>query len=57
MMFERYDETEAAHAAPRGLENAFRGTRITCDFARQTPDATKVSASPRGDEIISGMPA
>jgi isocitrate dehydrogenase len=57
MMFESCDETEAAQATPRGLENAFSSTHITCDLARQTPDATKVSASPCGDEIITGMPA
>lgn len=56
-MLEFRDCREAAELTRRGLENAFRATRFTCDFARQTHDVTHVGTAPYTADIITGIAA
>jgi isocitrate dehydrogenase len=46
---------EAADLIVRGLEGAIRAKTVTYDFERLMPDATKVSTSEFGEQIIAHM--
>ncbi|MEM8601937.1 MAG: isocitrate/isopropylmalate family dehydrogenase, partial [Bacteroidota bacterium] len=55
MMFRYMGWTEAADLIIEGVAGAIRGGRVTYDFARGMENATKVSTSDFGQEIIDNM--
>ena len=55
MMLRFMGWTEAADLVIKGVENAIKSKRVTYDFARMIPDATEVSCSGFGAQIIAGM--
>jgi isocitrate dehydrogenase len=55
MMLEYLGWHEAANLITKGLEASILAKRVTYDFERLMPGATKLSCSGFGDEIISHM--
>jgi len=55
MMLRHMGWNEAADAVIRGMEGAIQSKRVTHDFARLMRDATEVSCSAFGDELIRHM--
>ena len=55
MMFEYMGWTEAAQLIEVAVEKAIVCKRVTFDFHRLTEDATLLSCSEFGDEIIENM--
>ncbi|MDO9282302.1 MAG: NADP-dependent isocitrate dehydrogenase [Methylotenera sp.] len=55
MMLRHLGWVEAADLVLRGVANAITAKRVTSDFSSQMEDATQVSTSEFGDEIIANM--
>ncbi|NBB89381.1 MAG: NADP-dependent isocitrate dehydrogenase [Bacteroidetes bacterium] len=55
MMLDYMDWTEAGQLIENGIEGAIAGKRVTYDFERQMDNATLLSTSEFGDEIIAHM--
>jgi isocitrate dehydrogenase len=55
MMLRHMGWLEAADLIIKGMDGAIKGKKVTYDFARLMDDATQVSCSAFGDEIIRAM--
>ena len=55
MMFDYMGWPEVSELIEKGIEGAVADKRVTYDFHRQMEDATKLSCSEFGEEIISNM--